>query len=84
MAKVGFTPTDSKSKRHLIVGDCDIGDIVYLEGPQAFALILEQDSEDSKIAYLHDGDTNYCDNRAHCRKFVGKIDFNVENFLEFI
>lgn len=84
MAKVGFTPTNCKSRKPLTVGDCDIGDVIYIEGPQAFALILEQDSEDSKIAYLHNGDTNYCDNRAHCRKFVGKIGFNVDDFLEFI
>ena len=84
MAKVGFIPTISKSKKHLKVGDCAIGDIIYLEESQAFALILEQDIEDSKIAYFEDGDTDYCDNRAFCRKFVGEIGFDVNDFEEFL
>lgn len=84
MAKVGFKPTNSKSKKHLAVGDCAIGDIIYLEESQAFALVLEQDFEDSKIAYLEDGDTDYCDNRTHCRKFVGEISFDVNDFEEFL
>ena len=83
MAKVGFTPTNSKSRKHLSVGDCTIGDIIYIEDNQLFALILDQDIEESKVAYLHDGDTDYCDNQAPCRKFVGKIDFDVNDFEEF-
>lgn len=84
MAKVGFVPTNSKSRKHLKVGDCAIGDIIYLEESQTFALILEQDCEDSKIARLDDGDTEYCDNRAFCRKFVGEINFDVNDFEEFL
>ena len=37
MAKVGFTPKNSKSRKHLSVGDCAIGDIIYLEESQTFA-----------------------------------------------
>ena len=84
MAKVGFTPTFSKSRKHLKVGDCAIGDIIYLEESQTFALILEQDCEDSKIARLDDGDTEYCDNLTICRKFVGEIGFDVNDFEEFL
>ena len=84
MAKVGFTPTNSKSRKHLKLGDCAIGDIAYLEESQAFVLILEQSIEDSKVAYLEDGDTDYCDNRTHCRKFVGEIGFDVNDFEEFL
>lgn len=84
MAKVGFTPINSKSRKHLTLGDCAIGDIIYLEEAHAFALMLEQSFEDSKIAYLEDGDTDYCDNRTHCRKFVGEINFDVNDFEEFL
>lgn len=84
MAKVGFKPTNCKSRKRLIIGDCDIGDIIYIEDNQIFGLIIDKDVEESKIADLADGDTDYCDNQALCRKFVGKIDFNVEDFLEFI
>lgn len=84
MAKVGFTPTNCKSKRHLTVGDCDIGDIIYIEDNQIFGLIIDKDNEESKVADLADGDTDYRDNEALCRKFVGEIGFNVDDFLEFI
>ena len=84
MAKVGFVPTNSKSRKHLKVGDCAIGDIIYIEGNQLFALILDQGTEESKIAYLDDGDTDYCDNQAFCRKFVGEIGFDVNDFEEFL
>lgn len=84
MAKVGFTPTKSKSKRHLRVEDCDIGDIIYIENNQIFGLIIDKDVEESKVADLADGDTDYCDNEALCRKFVGEIGFDVDDFLEFI
>lgn len=84
MAKVGFIPIISKSRKHLKVGDCAIGDIIYLEESQTFALILEQDHEDSKIARLDDGDIEYYDNQTSCRKFVGEINFDVNDFEEFL
>ena len=84
MAKVGFTPKNSKSRKRLTVGDCAIGDIMYLEESQSFVLMLDQDIEESRVAYLHDGDTDYCDNRALCRKFVGEINFDVNDFEEFL
>lgn len=84
MAKVGFKPTNFEDKKHLSVRDCFIGDIIYIEGTQLFALILEQDFEYSKIAYLHDGDIGHCDNQAPCRKFVGKINFDENDFEEFL
>ena len=84
MAKVRFTPKNSKSRKHLKVGDCAVGDIIYLEESQAFVLMLDQDIEESKIAYLEDGDTDYCDNQALCRKFVGEIGFDVNDFEEFL
>ena len=84
MAKVGFTPTDSKSRRHFTVEDCDIGDIIYIEDMHMFALIIDQDIEESKVAYLDDGETDHYNNKTLCRKFVGEIGFNVEDFLEFI
>ena len=40
MAKVGFKPTNSKSKRHITVEDCDIGDIIYIEDNQIFGLMF--------------------------------------------
>ena len=84
MAKVGFKPTNSKSRKPFTLGDCAVGDIIYLEESQSFVLMLEQSIEESKIAYLHDGDTDYCDNRALCRKFVGEISFDVNDFEEFL
>ena len=84
MAKVGFAPTKSKSRKPLKVMDCAIGDIIYLEESQAFALMLYQDIEESQLAYLENGDTDWCDNRAHCRKFVGELGFDVNDFEEFL
>ena len=84
MAKVRFTPTNSKSKRHITVEDCDIGDIIYIEDNQIFGLIIDKGIEESKVADLADGDTDYCDNKALCRKFVSEINFNVDDFLEFV
>ena len=84
MAKVRFAPTNSKKGKPLTVGDCAIGDIIYIEETQAFALILEQDHKESKVAYLDDGETDYCDNLEFCRKFVGEINFDVNDFEEFL
>lgn len=84
MAKVGFAPTNFKSKRHIILDDCDIGDIIYIEDNKIFGLIMDKDIEESKVANLADGDTDYYNNKTLCRKFVGEIGFNVEDFLEFI
>ena len=84
MAKVGFKPTNSKSRKPFTLGDCAVGDIIYLEESQSFVLMLEQSIEESKIAYLEDGDTDWCDNRAFCRKFVGEINFDVNDFEEFL
>ena len=84
MAKVGFTPTKSKSRKPLKVMDCAIGDIIYIDETRAFALILEQDIEESKVAYLDDGETDYCDNQEVCRKFVGEICFDINDFEEFL
>lgn len=84
MAKVGFKPTSSKSRKHFNVGNCNIGDIIYLEEEQEFVLILDQDISETKVAYLNDGETGYCDNQELCRKFVGEIGFDVNDFEEFI
>lgn len=84
MAKVGFKPTNSKSGKPLTLGDCAIGDIIYLEESQTFALMIDKDIKESKIAYFEDGDTDWCDNRAYCRKFVGEIGFDVNDFEEFL
>lgn len=85
MAKVQFSlkPT-SKSRRHLKVMDCAAGDIIYLEESQAFVLIIDQNIEESKIVCFEDGDIDYCDNQTLCRKFVGEINFDVNDFEEFI
>ena len=64
--------------------DCAIGDIIYIDETRAFALILEQDIEESKVAYLDDGETDYCSNLEFCRKFVGEINFDVNDFEEFL
>jgi hypothetical protein len=84
MAKVGFAPTNSEKRKPLKVGDCAIGDIIYIEETRAFALILEQDIKESKVAYLDDGETDYCSNLEYCRKFVGEINFDVNDFEEFL
>jgi hypothetical protein len=84
MAKVGFIPKNSKSRKHLTLGDCAIGDIIYLEEAQTFVLMVDQDIEASKIVCLEDGDSEWHDNRAHCRKFVGELGFDVNDFEEFL
>ena len=84
MAKVRFTPASSKSKRHITVEDCDIGDIIYIEDNQIFGLIVSKGIKESKVADLADGNIDYFNNQTLCRKFVSEIGFNVEDFLEFI
>ena len=85
MAKVGFTPTDKqRSKRHIILNDCVDGDIVYLEDSQRFGLIIETDYNEKKVVDFEDGDCEWLSSETLCRKFVGEIKFNVDDFLEFI
>lgn len=85
MAKVGFKPTDKqRSKRHIILNDCVDGDIVYLKDSQRFGLIIDTNYNGKKVAYLEDGDCEWLPSETLCRKFVGEINFNVDDFLEFI
>ena len=84
MAKVGFTPTNSKSKRHVILGDCREGDIVFLEDDKIFGIVSDSDYEETEITHFSSGVSEWLSSKTLCRKFVGEINFNVEDFLEFI
>lgn len=85
MAKVGFTPTDKqRSKRHIILNDCVDGDIVYLKDSQRFGLIIDTAYNEKRVADLEDGKCEWLSSETLCRKFVGEINFNVDDFLEFI
>lgn len=85
MAKVGFNPKkNTKSKRHITLADCGEGDIVYLEEEQIFGLIIDTDLDEKRVADLDDGDCDWYSNQTLCRLFSGEINFDVEDFEEFI
>ena len=84
MAKVGFTPTSSKSKRHITLGDCREGDIVFLEDDQIFGIVSDSDYNETEITHFSSGVSEWLSSEILCRKFIGEINFNVDDFLEFI
>lgn len=84
MAKVGFVPTNSKSKRHIILDDCTNGDIVFLEEGGVFGIVSDFDSDETEITHLLNGAREWYSSETQCRKFIGEINFNVNDFLEFI
>ena len=84
MAKVGFKPTNSKSKRHIILGDCEGGDIVFLEDDKIFGIVSDTDYNKTEITHFSSGFSEWLSSETLCRKFIGEINFNVDDFLEFI
>ena len=84
MAKVGFTPASSKSKRHITLGDCREGDIVFLEDGQIFGIVSDSDYNETEITHFLNGVSEWLPSETLCRKFIGEINFNVDDFLEFI
>lgn len=86
MAKVGFKPTaNSKSKRHIVLDDCSEGDIVFLEDDQIFGIVSDSDCSETEVTnFLHGSREWFPSDTTLCRKFVGEINFNVDDFLEFI
>ena len=84
MAKVGFTFTNSKSKRHIVLGDCREGDIVFLEKDKIFGIVSDSDYNETEITRFLNGVSEWLPSETQCRKFVGEINFDVNDFLEFI
>lgn len=85
MAKVRFNPQkNTKSKRHITLADCDEGDIVYLETAQIFGLIIDTDIDEKRVADLTDGDCDWYPIEMPCRRFSSEINFDVNDFEEFI
>ena len=84
MAKVGFAPTSSKSKRHITLGDCREGDIVFLDDDQIFGIVSNSDYNETEVTRFLDGVSKWLPLETLCRKFIGEINFNVDDFLEFI
>ena len=85
MAKVRFNPQkNTKSKRRITLGDCEDGDIVYLETEQIFGLIIDTNLDEKRVADLDNGDCDWYSNQTHCRVFSGEINFDIEDFEEFI
>ena len=85
MAKVQFNPQkNTKSRRHITLADCGDGDIVYLEERQIFGIIIDTDYDEKKIADLADGECEWFSADTLCKVFSGEINFNVEDFEEFI
>ena len=84
MAKVGFTFTNSKSKRHIVLGDCRGGDIVFLEDDKIFGIVSDTDYDEIEITHFSSGVSEWLSSETECRKFIGEVNFNVDDFLEFI
>lgn len=84
MAKVGFKPTNSKSKRHIVLDDCSEGDIVFLEKDQVFGIVSDFDCSEREVTHLLSGCREWFPSETQCRKFVGEINFSVDDFEEFI
>ena len=85
MAKVQFSlKSTSKSKRHVTLDDCGGGDIVYLEEDGEFGIISDCDRDEVEITYLSNGLSEWLPSSTSCRKFVGEINFDMNDFEEFI
>lgn len=85
MAKVRFnSQKNAKSRRHITLADCGDGDIVYIEDEQIFGLIIDADYDEKRVADLADGDCEWFSADTPCRVFSGEINFDVEDFEEFI
>lgn len=84
MAKVGFKPTNYKSKRHIVLDDCGEGDIVFLEKDQVFGIVSDSDCSGTEVTHFLNGAREWFPSETQCRKFVGEINFDVNDFLEFI
>ena len=84
MAKVGFKPTNSKSKRHIVLGDCRGGDIVFLEDDKIFGIVSDTDYDETEITHFSSGVSEWLSSETLCRKLVGEINCNVDDFLEYI
>ena len=83
MANVGFD-SHCKNDRHITIGNCTDGDIIYLEDEEIFGLIIDVDLDERKVANLSDGYTEWYPNETICRKFEGSIRFNINDFKEFL
>ena len=85
MAKVQFSakPT-SKSKRHITLEDCECGDIVYIEEDNAFGIVSDDDCSEVEITHFSNGVREWYPSCTPCRKFVGEINFDINDFEEFI
>ena len=85
MAKVQFNPKkNTKSRRHITLADCGEGDIVYLEERQIFCIVIESDYDEKKVVDLSDGECEWYSTDTLCRVFSSEINFDVEDFEEFI
>ena len=84
MAKVGFTPTNLKGKKHIVLDDCSEGDIVFLEEDRIFGIVSDSDYCETEVTHFLNGVREWFPSETQCRKFVGEINFNVDDFLEFI
>lgn len=84
MAKVHFSKNTSKSKRHITLDDCTEGDIVYIEEDNAFGIISDSDYAETEVTHFSNGVREWFPSSTACRKFVGEIEFDVEDFEEFI
>ena len=85
MAKVQFDlRTKSKSKRHITLDDCGEGDIVYIEEDNAFGIISDSDNTETEVTHFSNGIREWFPSSTPCRKFIGEINFDVNDFEEFI
>ena len=85
MAKVQFSlKSSSKSKRHITLDDCGDGDIVYIEEDSAFGIVSDSDCEETEITHFSNGLREWFPSSTPCRKFIGEINFDVNDFEEFI
>ena len=85
MAKVQFSlKSTSKSKRHITLEDCDCGDIVYIEEDNAFGIVSDCDCAETEVTHFSNGLREWLPSSTTCRKFIGGIEFDVNDFEEFI
>jgi hypothetical protein len=85
MAKVQFSLKPfSKSKRHIILDDCSDGDIVYIEEDNVFGIVSDGDGDETEITHFSNGTREWFPSSTPCRKFIGEINFDVDDFEEFI
>lgn len=79
MAKINFS--DRKSKHKILLDDCRCGDIVKIDDD---IYIIHDIGSFVLLIDLETGEMEELEDTTRCELFVGELNFNQDDFKEFI